>query len=290
MFPATTGLMKAMSVIALALAVEHGISREAVAQLYWNTNGSSASMTSANWSTTGAAPFTTSWTNSSNVVFNAASTMTYVTNTPIGNITVNADTTINAAGTAQAKSGGSVVNVADGVTLTWSGQSWSQTVGAANWTKSGNGTWSTGAQGNPLGAGSTFTLNAGTVITNGNNGLGGVNTLLTVNGGTINSSGARTFSNGINVGGDFGLQGTGNATFSGTVGLNGATRTIRNDTQSGSRIFGGVIAGSAGAGLTFTGAGAGQTYIGNAANTFSGTVSVLGNEVGFASDGAIGNT
>ena len=289
MFPATTGLMKAMSVLALALAVEHGISREAVAQLYWNTNGSSASMTSTNWSTTGAAPFTTAWTNSSNVVFNATSTMTYVTNTPIGNITVNADTTINQAGTAQAKSGGSVVNVADGVTLTWTTQNWSTSSGLAIWTKSGNGTWNIGAQSNAT-AGSSFTLNAGTVIVPGNNSFGGSASLLTVNGGTISSSSTRNYPNGINVGGELGLQGTGNATFSGTVGLNGATRTIRNDTQSGSRIFSGVIAGSAGAGLTFTGAGAGQTYIGNAANTFSGTVSVLGNEVGFASDGAIGNT
>lgn len=289
MVPATTGLMKAMSVLALALAVEHGISREAVAQLYWNTNGSSASMTSANWSTTGAAPFTTAWTNSSNVVFNATSTMTYVTNTPIGNITVNADTTINQAGTAQAKSGGSVVNVADGVTLTWTTQNWSTSSGLAIWTKSGNGTWNIGAQSNAT-AGSSFTLNAGTVIVPGNNSFGGSASLLTVNGGTISSSSTRNYPNGINVGGDFGLQGTGNATFSGTVGLNGATRTIRNDTLSGSRIFSGVIAGSAGAGLTFTGAGAGQTYIGNAANTFSGTVSILGNEVGFASDGTIGNT
>jgi autotransporter-associated beta strand protein len=215
--------------------------------------------------------------------------MTYVTNTPIGNITVNADTTINSLGTAQAKSGGSVVNVADGVTLTWTNQSWSTTSGLAIWTKSGNGTWNIGAQGNAT-VGSSFTLNAGTVIVPGNNSFGGSASLLTVNGGTISSSSTRNYPNGINVGGDFGLQGTGNATFSGTVGLNGATRTIRNDTQSGSRIFSGVIAGSAGTGLTFTGTGAGQTYIGNAANTFTGTVSILGNEVGFASDGALGNT
>ena len=49
MFPATTGLMKAMSVIALALAVEHGISREAAAQVVWSSANGSAWLTGGNW-------------------------------------------------------------------------------------------------------------------------------------------------------------------------------------------------------------------------------------------------
>jgi len=49
MFPATTGLMKAMSVITLALAVEHGISREAVAQVVWSSAAGSAWLTGGNW-------------------------------------------------------------------------------------------------------------------------------------------------------------------------------------------------------------------------------------------------
>ena len=49
MFPATTGLMKAMSVIALALAVEHGISREAVAQVVWSSAAGTAWLTGGNW-------------------------------------------------------------------------------------------------------------------------------------------------------------------------------------------------------------------------------------------------
>ena len=255
--------------------------------LYWNTNGSSATFTNANWGTGTAGPFTTAWTSGRDAVFSAASASTFATTT-VGNVTVNANTTIGSGGTLTAKAGGSTVTVADGVTLTWTGQSWSTVSGAAIFTKAGNGTWNIGAQGNAT-AGSSFTLNAGTVIVSGNNAFGGANSPLTINSGTINSSGTRDYANGITVGGDFGLLGTGNATFSGTVALGASTRQIRNDTTSGSRIFSGVISGGNGAGLTFTGTGAGQAYLGGA-NTFTGTVSILGSEVGFASDGALGNT
>lgn len=275
-----------VSVVGIGLVVS--LPTTAPAQtLYWNTNGSSASFTSANWGTGTAGPFSTAWTSGRDVVFSATSASTFATTT-VGNVTVNADTTITAAGTLTAKAGGSTITVADGVTLTWTGQSWSTTSASGIFTKAGNGTWNIGAQGNAT-VGSSFTLNAGTVIVSGNNSFGGVNSPLTINSGTINSSGTRNYPNGITVGGDFGLLGTGNATFSGTVALGASTRQIRNDTTSGSRIFSGIISGSSGAGLTFTGTGAGQAYIGGA-NTFTGTVSILGNEVGFASDGALGNT
>jgi len=123
----------------------------------------------------------------------------------------------------------------------------------------------------------------------GNNSFGGSASLLTINGGNIESSGTRSYANNITVAGNFTNSGTGNATFSGSVALGAATRTINNDTVSGSRIYSGVISGASGSGLTFTGSGAGQTYIGSSSNTFTGTISINGSEVGFASNGAFGN-
>jgi autotransporter-associated beta strand protein len=258
---------------------------------YWNTSGTNATWTGANWGTTASGPFTTAWGSSNDVVFggSAFALATFAT-TAVGNITVNTDTTITAAGTLTNKAGGSIIDVATGKTLTWTGQSWS-TAAAQVITKNGLGTWNIGAQANALIVGSSFTLNGGTVIVGGNNSFGGANAALNINGGTINSSGTRAYANSaITIGGDFENSGTGNATWSGTVALGGATRTINNTTASGSRSYTGIISGAAGSGLTFSGAGAGQTFIGNTNNTFSGPITITGSEVVFNNNGAFGSS
>lgn len=251
----------------------------AQAQLYWNTNGASATFTSANWGSSAAGPFGTAWSASSDVVFDAVSTLTFASTT-VGNIAVNANTTITQTGTLSSKSGGSTVTVADGVTLTWTSQPRSAT-GANNiWTKNGGGTWNIAAGGNSAGVGSAFTLNAGTVIVTGQNAFGGSNSVLTINGGTIQSSSGSTFANSsVVIGGNFGFTGTGNDIYSGAVNLGSATRTITN-TATGLRTLSGVISGSSpSTGLTL--AGTGTTTL-SGANIYTGDTTVTGGRLNLA--------
>ena len=136
-----------------------------------------------------------------------------------------------------------------------------------------------------------FTLNNGTVIVSGAKALG--NGALALNGGTLQSSGTTAFvPTSITIGGDFALAGTGNSNWDAatTIALGASTRTITNNTTSGSRQFRGLISGSSGAGITFAGAGAAQFYIDNTGNTFDGPVTISGGEVVFNDNGALGNT
>jgi len=256
---------------------------------YWNQAGTTGTWTGTVWGSSASGPFTSAWAASNDVVFggSAAAVATFATTT-VGNITVNTDTTVTQGGTLSFKTGGSTVDVAAGKTLTWTGQGWT-TAAAQIITKSGSGTWNIAAQGNALAAGSSFTLGAGTVIVTGNNSLGGANAALNINGGNIQSTGTRGFANSaITIGGDFENSGTGTATYSGTVSLGGATRTI-NNTQTGKRVYSGVISG-VGGGLTITGAGLGETFIGNTANTFSGPVTIVNGKTIWNGSGAFGNT
>ncbi|MES2922258.1 MAG: autotransporter-associated beta strand repeat-containing protein [Verrucomicrobiota bacterium] len=261
------------------------------AQQYWKTDGTSGTWTGANWDDSADGPFSTSYSPNTNAQFTADSIVTFAT-ASIGNVTVadNKTVTITAAGTLSTNSTVRTFDVGAGATLTWTGQNWTTTAGIG-FIKNGAGIWNIGAQSNALNAtNGGFTLNAGTVIVGGNNSFGGSNSALAINGGTIQSSGTRAYANSaITIGGNFTNSGTGNATFSGTVNLGGATRTITNSTTSGSRIYSGVISGISGSGLTFDGAGVGVTYIGNASNSYTGTISINGSEVGFASNGAFGN-
>jgi autotransporter-associated beta strand protein len=250
--------------------------------LYWNTNGTSAGWTNANWGTVPDGPFETAWSASSDVVINATSAATFATTT-VGNITVNANTTITRGGTLSSKSGGSVVDVADGVTLTWTSQDRSATASNQNWTKNGLGTWNMGANGNAANTSGTasFTLNSGTVTATGNNSFGGPNSILNINGGLISlgTSATAISNNTINIGGNFGLAGTLNTVFSGSVSLGSSTRTITN-TATGSRTFSGNIsASSASAGLTL--AGTGTTTLGGG-NTYTGNTTVEGGQLNLA--------
>ena len=259
---------------------------------YWNTNGTpSLTWTGANWGTTDAGPFDTAWVASNDVVFGGsiAAAITFATTT-VGNITVDTDTTVTQGGTLSFKTGGSTVNVAAGKTLTWSGQTWTTAAVPQIITKSGSGTWNMGSQSTGLVAGSSFTLNAGTVIVSGNNSFGGANSTLNINGGNIQqASGTRTYANAINIGGDFEQSGAGGTgTYSGTVALGNAIRTI-NNTQNGKRVYSGVISG-VGGGLTITGAGTGETFIGNTGNTFSGPVTIVNAKTVWNGSGAFGNT
>lgn len=266
------------------------------AQQQWRTDGTSGTwMTGTNWSTNGGAASATggnAYVSPNDAVFSENSTVTFATGS-IGNVTVAAgkNVTISQAGTLSVAAA-RTFDIGAGSTLTWTNQNWSTAASSAGWIKNGAGTWSIGAPSNAWSA-TNFgaTINAGTVIVSGSNAFGGGSSVLTLNGGTIQSSGllSLSFANSITIGGNFTNTGTGNATFSGAVGLGSSTRTITNSLNSGSRIYSGIVSGAAGAGLTFDGAGAGQTYISNASNSFTGTISINGGEVGFTSDGAFGN-
>ncbi len=263
--------MKNLLTFAVGFLLLHGNS--AFAQLYWNTNGASNTWTAANWGASTNGPFTTAWSGSSDVVFSAASILGFAS-AYVGDITVNANTTITANNTLASKSGGSVVTVADGVTLTWTSQNRSTTGTNNIWTKNGNGTWNIGAgTASDPSSGAKFTLNAGTVIATGGRAFGGPNATLTINGGTLQgNSGVNFLNKNIDLGGDFAFTGTGKWTFSGAVSLGSATRTITNTVTGNARELNGNISGtSTNAGLTF--AGSGTTVLGGT-NTYTGNTTV----------------
>jgi autotransporter-associated beta strand protein len=256
-------------------------------QLYWNTNGSSAVWTAANWSTDGLAPFATAWTANTNAIFSANSIVTFAT-TSIGDVTVNDGgytVTVTQLGTLTTSSI-STIYIGTGSTLTWNGQAMASSNG---FIKNGSGIWNIGSVTSSYTGG--FTLNAGTIVVSGNNSLG--TATLTINGGTIQSSGTHTFApTNIILGGDFIITGT--PTFSGTVALGSAIRTITNDYNSNNNAitFNGIISNSGG-GISFAATAgavtAGSTIaITNTSNSYTGTTNVTGGEVTFPADGCLG--
>ncbi|MEI8136141.1 MAG: autotransporter-associated beta strand repeat-containing protein [Bacteroidota bacterium] len=283
-------MIKKITLTLLTLALFLTINSWGQTTQFWRIDGTGATWTGSFWGSSAAGPFTTGWTSGNHARFTANSNVTFAT-TVVGNVTVDPgfSVTVSQAGTAS----GTVVRTYDigtGGTLTWTGQGLSTSSGFGV-IKNGAGTWDMGAQGNAFNAtNGGYQLNAGTVIVGGNNCFGGSATILTINGGTIQSSSTRTYSNPIVIGGDFAHSGTGNATFTGTVGLGAATRVITNSTTSGSRQYSGIISGAAGSGMTFSGSGAAQIYIGNTGNTFNGPISINGGEVVFNDNGALAAT
>ena len=266
------------------------------AQQFWRTDGTSGTWTGANWGASGAGPFTTSYVANSDAQFTANSTVTFAT-AAIGNVTVDAGkiVTIAAGGTATfgaAGAGGLVrtFDIGSGATLTWQSQSITAT-STAGLIKNGDGTLDLGSLTWTTSMNGGFTLNAGTLIVAGNKSQG--NGALNLNGGTLQTSGSRDYTpTSIVIGGNFALAGTGNQDWDAatTISLGASTRTITNNTTSGSRQFRGLISGSPGAGLTFDGTGGAQLYIGNTGNTFTGPLAIDGGEVVFNDNGALGAT
>jgi autotransporter-associated beta strand protein len=244
------------------------------AQQYWNTNGTNAAITAANWGSAAAGPFTNAYVANTNIVFGANSAITGAT-VSIGNITLpNTGTTVTFTPTGTLSTGGNVraIDIATGSTLTLSSQAIS-TVAGTGFIKNGAGTLNS-SNGNAYTGG--FTINAGTM------GVGSVNAMgaggaLTINGGIIrsNNTSARDlsgkFTGGITIGGNFTLgDGTNNGllTFSNNMALGAASRTI---TTASNAIFGGIISGDNTVGITKAGAG---TLTLSGANTFNGGVSI----------------
>ena len=169
------------------------------ADKYWRIDGvTTGKWTDSTWGTSSCGPFNVGWTAGDNAIFNAPSTNLYVTSTAIGNVTVNANTTVTAAGTLSTGGTVSTFTVADGVTLTWTNQTFPTTAGTG-FIKAGNGTWDMSSEGGAYPG--AFTLNAGTMIVSKKNSFGAGT--LNINGGTIQSSGSSAFAPTlINIGGN----------------------------------------------------------------------------------------
>ena len=110
-----------------------------LAQLFWNTNGSSASWTASNWGTSGSGPFTNAWVSNSNTEFTANSSVTFAT-TSIGNIKVNngVTATLTAAGTLGTNGNVRTIDVDGSGYLDFNNQAIS-TAGGTGFIKNGTG-------------------------------------------------------------------------------------------------------------------------------------------------------
>jgi autotransporter-associated beta strand protein len=248
-------------------------------QLYWNINGTSAIWTSANWGASGAGPFTTAWVPNTDAIFSANSAVTFAT-TSIGNVTVadGVNVTVTQDGTMSMDGAVRTFAIGTGATLTWTSQGVTAN-STAGITKNGSGTLNLGALTYTTAMSGGFTLNNGTIVVSGAKALGSAG--VTINGGTLQSSNSSTFGiTGLTIGGDFTLAGTGDDIWTVPVSLGSSTRTITNSTSSGSRLFSGIISGSAGSGLTFAGSGTAPIQLSNA-NTYTGLTTVSGGNVQF---------
>lgn len=278
----------------------------ASAQSYTSTTATTA-WNAARWNnTTDVAPYTSTFT-ANNAVSFTSGTYTFAgmgASTNVGNVTVASGVTVNFASIGSTYATGGAVRTIDvgAGGLFDLNQNALSTAAGTGFIKNGSGVFGTGA-GNFTGG---FTLNAGTVIARGTTGLGsgGTNTL-TLNGGTMAANGSRTFvntrfPNGITIGGNvqFGAlatevslsSSTANLVFDNNVSLGAASRTLMQG-NNGSHGFTGVISNTGSGGITFAALSGtdGRFDITNAANTFTGDITVTGGEVRFTADGSLGN-
>ncbi|MFN2507143.1 MAG: beta strand repeat-containing protein [Chthoniobacterales bacterium] len=258
--------------------------------LFWSTNGTSATWTAANWGTITTGPFSTAYTANKNAEFTANSLVTFAT-VSIGDVKVDAGVTVTvtAAGTLSTNGSVRTFDIGTGGFLTWTGQTVSNN-SSSGFIKDGAGTWNIGSQANAYTGG--FTLNAGTVIVTGAKSFG--TAAMTINGGTVQSSTSITFAlTSLTIGGNFSFSGSGTDVWGMTTGIGSSTRQITNaTTTSGAiRTLSGNISGSAGAGLTFLGSGAANSNIVlSGTNDYTGATTVSAGTITAASNSAFGSS
>lgn len=276
-------------------------------QTSFTSTSATTAWNAARWNnTTDAAPYTSTFT-ANNAVSFTSGTYSFAgmgATTNVGNVNVADNVTVNFASISSTyATGGAVrtITVGTGGVFDLNANAFSTAVGTGL-IKSGAGVFGTGA-GTFSGG---FTLNQGTVIARGTTGMGsGGTNVLTLNGGTVASNNTRDFANtrfggGIVIGGNvqFGeldtivsiASSTANLSFANNVSLGGANRTLTVG-NNGIQTFSGIIANTGSGGVTFdanTGS-TGRFDITNAANTFTGNISVTGGEVRFTVDGSMGN-
>ncbi len=265
----------------MLLFAESGFSQN----LYWRTDGSSQSWISTGWGATATATGGSNWTSASNAIFTKNSSITYVSQQPVSNITLTGTGTVvtmTKAGTFSNNGKISTIDVCSGCILNWGSQLVS-TISGTGFKKTSAGTWNIGGSMNYNGAPGGITINAGTVIVTSVNSFGG--TSVTMNGGTLQSNGIAFNFGQFNIGASFVFSGTGSDTYSMPTFLS-STPTITDSTNVNAiRQLTGVISGNYG--LTFNGTGMGIITMGGA-NVFTGPVTLSGGEVCFANDATFG--
>lgn len=274
----------------------------ASAQSYTSTSDTTA-WNAARWNNSAdVAPYTSTYT-ANNAVSFTSGTYSFAgmgATINVGNVTVASGVSVNFASIGSTfATGGNVrtFSVGSGGLFDFQGQSISTAAGTG-FIKSGDGVLA--LSGGTYTGG--FTLNAGTVILRGVNAMG-AGGALTLNGGTVAGSGTRDltgkYASGITIGGNvqFGemstnvalANSTANLTFTNSMALGAATRTLTLG-NGGTMVLGGVISNTSG-GITFaaTAGGTGRFDVTNAANTFTGDLTFTGGEVRFTADGSLGN-
>lgn len=301
---ATNVFVRAVAIYLFGLLFFFLICGMARAQSYSSTSATGAWNTSR-WNNSADGPAYTSAYTANNSVSFTSGTYSFVGGMGgainVGNITVANGVTVtfsSVAGTFQTAGNVRTIDVGSGGMLDFSTQNFSTAAGVG-FIKNGVGVLA--LAGNTYTGG--FTLNSGTVILRGVNAMG-AGGALTLNGGTVAANATRDltgkYAGGITIGGDvqFGemstnvslANSTANLTFSDNITLGAATRTLTLG-NGGNIAFGGVISNSSG-GITFaaTAGGTGRFDVTNAANTFTGDITITGGEVRFTTDGSLGNT
>lgn len=260
--------------------------------------GDGSALTAVKWGTSSAGPFTSSFSSGNTAVFATVNgTGSGATGITVSGIRAEENFTYSSpSGTLS--TGGTVasIDVFSGKKLDLTGVAFSTAAGTG-FNKTGAGTLVITTGGTYAGG---FTLTSGTVIVGGVNALGSGGAL-NLNGGilAVNNSTSRDFTGkytgGISIGGNIQLgdsvnvsAGTGNMTFSNTVALGNAVRTITVG-GSGTYTFNGAISGSSGGGLNITNSGGGTITLGGT-NTYTGGTTVSSGTLTVSATGALAST
>ncbi len=291
-----------LSILALT-AASLGV---ATGQTSYTTTSVMTAWNDARWNNTAdEEPYTSTYIANQNVEFTSGN---YFFNgmgatINVGNVTVATGANVTFTGNTNAFSTGGLVRtitVASGSVFDTVTQGITSAAGSG-FIKEGGGVFA--MAGNAYRGG--FTLNAGTVIARGVNTFGsGAGNVLTLNGGTVAANAGRNiidkFAGGIVIGGNvqFGeipanvalASNTANLTFNDTMNLGDANRILKLG-NAAVVTFGGVINNTESGGLTFAAnaAGTGRFDVTQAANTFTGDVTITGGEVRFTADGSLGD-
>jgi autotransporter-associated beta strand protein len=263
--------------------------------------GDGSPLSASKWAATNAGPFTSPFTagNVANfAVVNGTGTGALIT---VGGINAIENFTLTPGAGAIGGTTGAItpIAVSTGKTFDAGLQAWSSGP-SVGFSLTGAGVFATA--GGPFGGG--FVLNSGTLVARGTNAMGSAGSLA-INGGSIAAAGAsRNFSGkypgGIIVGGNFQIGvltsvipislGGADLTFSDSMMLGPATRTITIG-GDGNYIFGGVISGASGAGITVNRlAGTGGAVTLSGVNTYTGNTTISGGALALLALGSIANS
>lgn len=281
----------------LAVAVLAG-SFIPLANQYFACDGSVLSDTK--WAPTNAGPFTSSFVAGNVANFATVNGIGAGGNITVGGINATENFTITSIGGTIGGTAATInpITVSAGKTFDAGAQLWSN-VATVGFSLNGGGVFAT--SGGPFGGG--FVLNSGTLVARGANAMGSGGSL-TINGGTIAGAAPLNFSGkypgGIAVSGNFQAGAltsnvpqslsSADLTLSNNMAIGAATRTITIG-GDGNYIFGGVISGAAGSGVTINKLSGSTGVISfSGANTYTGNTTIMSGALVLIGNGSITNS